>query len=130
MNLFDYANGIDVSAEKDVVSGIRLHNLEIYNWGTFDKNIWKFNMDGKTSLLTGDSGSGKSTIVDALITLLVPPKKIIYNRAADASAKERTDRSYVLGYYGRKYSYEGKGKPEALRQEKIHIQLFWVHSKI
>lgn len=100
------------------MTGIRLHNLEIYNWGTFDKKVWKFNPDGHTSLLTGDSGSGKSTIVDALSTLLVPPRKLAYNKAADASAKERTVKSYVLGYYGRKYSHDGKGKPEKLRDEK------------
>ena len=98
--------------------GIRLHNLEIYNWGTFNKSIWRFNLDGHTSLLTGDSGSGKSTIVDALSTLLVQPRRLAYNKAADASAKERTAKSYVLGYYGRKYADEGKGKPEKLRDEK------------
>ena len=98
--------------------GIRLHNLEIYNWGTFDKAIWKFNLHGNTSLLTGDSGSGKSTIVDALTTLLVEPRRLAYNKAADASARERTAKSYVLGYYRRKYTHEGKGKPEKLRNEK------------
>ena len=100
------------------VLGIRLHNLEIYNWGTFDKAIWRFNPEGHTALLTGDSGSGKSTIVDALSTLLVQPRRLAYNKAADASAKERTAKSYVLGYYGRKYAHEGKGKPEKLRDEK------------
>ena len=100
------------------LSGIRLHNLEIYNWGTFNKSVWRFTLNGHTSLLTGDSGSGKSTIVDALSTLLVPPRKLAYNKAADASAKERTAKSYVLGYYGRKYADEGKAKPEKLRDEK------------
>ena len=100
------------------VLGIRLHNLEIYNWGTFDKAIWRFNPEGHTALLTGDSGSGKSTIVDALSTLLVQPRRLAYNKAADASAKERTAKSYVLGYYGRKDAHEGKGKPEKLRDEK------------
>lgn len=95
--------------------GIRLHNLEVYNWGTFHKKAWNFSLEGYTSLLTGTSGSGKSTLVDALITLLVPPRKVAYNKAADASSKERSVKSYVLGYYGRKYSLEGRGKPEALR---------------
>ncbi|WP_099468742.1 ATP-binding protein [Konateibacter massiliensis] len=116
MNLFDFINGINPTIDTDVVSGIRLHNLEVYNWGTFDKDVWNFTLNGNTSLLTGDSGAGKSTIVDALTTLLVPPQKIAYNKAADASAKERNTKSYVLGYYGRKYAFEGKGKPEALRE--------------
>lgn len=99
----------------NVPSGTRLSKLEVYNWGTFDQKAWSFNTDGKTALLTGDSGSGKSTLVDALTTLLLPPRKISYNKAADASAKERNNKSYVLGYYGRKYNLEGRGKPEALR---------------
>lgn len=115
MNLFDLIDKIDLSTNADVMSGIRLHKLEIYNWGTFDKSVWSFTPNGNTSLLTGESGSGKSTIVDALTTLLVSPQKTAYNKAADASAKERTVKSYVLGYYGRKYAFEGKGKPEALR---------------
>ncbi len=102
------------------LSGFRLHKLEVYNWGTFDKSVWTFNPNGKTALLTGDSGSGKSTLVDALTTLLVPPRKISYNKAADASAKERNAKSYVLGYYGRKYNIEGRGKPEALRENNCY----------
>ena len=40
-----------------------------------------------TSLLTGDIGSGKSTLVDALTTLLLPAHKIAYNKAAGAESK-------------------------------------------
>lgn len=120
MSLFDIdslgeSNKVNNFEINSVQEGVRLHKIEVLNWGTFDKHIWSFTPNGKTSLLTGDSGSGKSTIVDALTTLLVPPRKISYNKAADASAKERNAKSYVLGYYGRKYSLEGKGKPEALR---------------
>jgi uncharacterized protein YPO0396 len=43
--------------------------------------------------------SGKSTLVDAITTLLVPPQKIAYNKAAGADTRERTLRSYVLGHY-------------------------------
>ena len=62
--------------------GFRLLRLEVYNWGTFDKHIWSLDIDGDTALLTGDVGSGKSTLVDSIITLLVPPKKVTYNKAA------------------------------------------------
>lgn len=95
--------------------GFRLLRLEVYNWGTFDKHIWSLDIDGDTALLTGDVGSGKSTLVDSIITLLVPPKKVTYNKAADASAKERNLASYVRGYYGQKRSESGAGTPEALR---------------
>ena len=54
---------------------------------------------GTTALLTGDIGSGKSTLVDAITTLLLPAHKISYNKAAGAATRERTLRSYVEGHY-------------------------------
>ena len=56
-------------------------------------------LDGRNALLTGDIGSGKSTLVDALTTLLLPAHRISYNKAAGADARERTLRSYVHGHY-------------------------------
>ena len=38
--------------------GFRLSYVEIYNWGTFDEQIWKLQPNGKNSLLTGANGSG------------------------------------------------------------------------
>ncbi len=79
--------------------GYRLHHVEVFNWGTFDKRVWRLSSGGDTSLLTGDIGSGKSTLVDAVTTLLLPAHKISYNKAAGAESKERTLRSYVEGHY-------------------------------
>jgi uncharacterized protein YPO0396 len=80
-------------------AGFRLRRLEVYNWGTFDGRVWALEPGGHNALLTGDIGSGKSTLVDALTTLLVPPAKIAYNKAAGAEARERSLRTYVLGVY-------------------------------
>ena len=80
-------------------AGFRLAALEVLNWGTFHKNIWVATPGGDNSLLTGDIGSGKSTLVDGLTTLLVPSQKITYNKAAGAETKERNLTSYVRGYY-------------------------------
>ena len=114
MNLFDQVQ--DETAYKyGVQTGFRLKKLEVYNWGTFDGKVWSFLPQGETSLLTGDVGSGKSTLVDALTTLLVSPRKVTYNKAADAGAKERTVNSYVRGYFGQKKGSEGNGQPDALR---------------
>ena len=97
-------------------SGFRLQKLEVYNWGTFTDQVWSLNLDGKNGLLTGDIGSGKSTLVDAITTLLVPANKIDYNKAAGAGKKERDLRSYVLGYYkSERNEATGKSKPVALR---------------
>ncbi len=125
MDLFSMSDGIE-SAEPAPL-GFRLQRLEVYNWGTFHDKVWTLNLEGDTSLLTGDVGSGKSTLVDAVITLLVPPKKVTYNQAADASAKERNLRSYVLGYYGQK-SLEGGlgGRPESLRDRNSYSVLLGV----
>jgi uncharacterized protein YPO0396 len=80
-------------------AGFRLQRIEVYNWGTFHNRVWSLQPDGDNGLLTGDIGSGKSTLVDAVTTLLVPAQRITYNKAAGAEAKERSLRSYVLGYY-------------------------------
>ncbi len=85
--------------QADVRAGFRVQRFEVLNWGTFHKRIWMVPPDGANSLLTGDIGSGKSTLVDGLTTLLVSPQKIVYNKAAGAGTKERSLRSYVRGYY-------------------------------
>ncbi|MGH1449787.1 MAG: ATP-binding protein [Pseudomonadaceae bacterium] len=103
-------------AASDALAGFRLHEFEVYNWGTFHDRVWRFPLHGHNALLTGDIGSGKSTLVDAVTTLLVPAQKIAYNKAAGAEAKERTLRSYVLGYYKSERSEAGlNAKPVALR---------------
>lgn len=82
--------------------GFRLHRLELYNWGTFNKSIRRIEPTGYTSLLTGANGSGKSTIVDALLTLLVPNTIRNYNLASlPEKRRERDEKTYVLGAYGR-----------------------------
>src|SRR6187401_2790392 len=79
--------------------GFRLHSVELLNWGTFHNKIWKIIPNGSNSLLTGDVGSGKSTLVDALTCLIVPHHKITFNKAAGAENKERTLVSYIKGEY-------------------------------
>ncbi|MDT8379195.1 MAG: ATP-binding protein [Desulfotignum sp.] len=52
--------------------------------------------EGYAWLATRDIGSGKSTLVDAVTTLLVPAHRVAYNKVAGADTKERSLRSYVL----------------------------------
>ncbi|AGG90462.1 ATP-binding protein [Rhodanobacter denitrificans] len=100
----------------DTLSGFRLKRLEVLNWGTFDKRVWTLQLDRRNGLLTGDIGSGKSTLVDAITTLLVPAQRIAYNKAAGADSKERTLRSYVLGHYkSERHETTGTAKPVSLR---------------
>src|SRR5260370_534201 len=75
--------------------------------------------NGDNTLLTGDIGSGKSTLVDAITTLLVAPQKIAYNKAAGADARERSLRSYVVGHYKSERGDAG-AKPVALRDDRAY----------
>ena len=96
--------------------GFRLHRLELLNWGTFHQGVRTFRLDGANSLLTGDIGSGKSTVVDAITTLLLPANRIEYNKAAGAQKKERSLMSYVRGFHKSTRSTGGEySKPVALR---------------
>ena len=83
-------------------AGFRLDYMEIYNWGTFHERIFRLAPQGNNALLTGANASGKSTIIDALLTLLVPAKKDrFYNQSSGVEKKgNRTEETYVLGHYG------------------------------
>ncbi|HYG69842.1 MAG TPA: ATP-binding protein, partial [Anaeromyxobacteraceae bacterium] len=58
-------------AASDERTGFRLRRLEVFNWGTFHGRVWQVRADSRNTLVTGEVGSGKSTLVDALTTLLV-----------------------------------------------------------
>ncbi len=111
---------LDFSAD-DSQAGFRLRSLEIFNWGTFHQKVWSLQADGENTLLTGDIGSGKSTLVDAVTTLLVPAHRVAYNKAAGAEARERDLRSYVLGYYKSARQDGGvSSRPVALRDHNSY----------
>jgi uncharacterized protein YPO0396 len=82
-------------------SGFRLERLELWNWGTFHGQAQTLEPGGGWALLVGDNGSGKSTAIDALRTLLVPPRILNYNDASGdgrrPGGRDRTRRSYVRG---------------------------------
>ncbi|MGP7999238.1 MAG: ATP-binding protein [Streptosporangiaceae bacterium] len=109
------------------MTGFRLARLELYNWGTFGGRVWSLGLDGQNALLTGDIGSGKSTIVDAVTTLLLPAQRISYNKAAGADTRERSLRSYVLGYYKtERNEVTGATRPVALRDGSAYSVLVGV----
>jgi len=118
--------GLDFVAD-DALSGFRLARLEVFNWGTFDGRVWTLQLNGKNGLLTGDIGSGKSTLVDAITTLLVPAHRIAYNKAAGADSRERTLRSYVLGHYkSERNEVTGAAKPVSLRDHNSYSVILGV----
>jgi len=111
-------------------TGFRLHRMEVYNWGTFHQSVWQIDPQGDNSLLTGDIGSGKSTVVDAMTTLLVPSQKIIFNKAAGAESKERNLNSYVRGAYkSEKSELTQTSKAVTLRDETSYtVLLAWFYN--
>lgn len=109
-------SALEITTDDDALPGYRLHRVEVFNWGTFDRHIWHLDLDGRTSLLTGDIGSGKSTLVDAISTLLLPAHRIAYNKAAGAGSRERTLRSYVEGHFkSERNEQTGASRPVGLR---------------
>lgn len=114
---------LDFAAD-DARAGFRLQCFEVHNWGTFDRHVWRIEPSGDNALLTGDIGSGKSTLVDALTTLLVPHHRIVYNKAAGADTKERTLYSYLRGEYkSEKDDLTQVAKAVALRDENSYTVL-------
>lgn len=111
----------------DSMNGFRLHQVEILNWGVFDKKIFRISPNGATTLLTGANGAGKTTYVEALLTLLVPERKMRhYNQASGATSRkdERTEESYVMGEIGMKEIGEKSLLNNYLRPQKSKIQSF------
>ncbi len=119
--------GLDYFGE-DRRAGFRLDRLEILNWGTFHQHVWTLRLNGENGLLTGDIGTGKSTLVDAVTTLLVPAHQVTYNKAAGAASRERTLRSYVMGHYKSERAdlSDSSGRPVSLRDKSSYSVILGV----
>ena len=123
---------LEFSPDKST-AGYRLHELSVLNWGTFHNEVYSMCPDGRTSMITGRNGSGKSTIVDALLTLLVPNRVRNYNVASSqAGSRERNERDYVLGAYSEIHdATTGQGRKETLRKpgESYTVLLAWFYNE-
>jgi uncharacterized protein YPO0396 len=96
---------------KSAEAGYRLQYFEAFNWGTFDKEIFRISPQCNTTLITGANGSGKTTFIQGLLTLIVPEKRYRFYE------HQRTEESYVLGEYGDIETEEGR-KKQRLRDDK------------
>jgi uncharacterized protein YPO0396 len=90
-------------------AGYRLHRVELRNWGTFhgDKH-YLLELNGQSTCFTGLNQSGKSTAMDAILTLIVPHEFRHYNVAAtmNEAKRERSIRTYIMGAYSKGQSAE------------------------
>jgi uncharacterized protein YPO0396 len=81
----------------------RLQLIQLVNWGTFNGSFVQ-PVPREGLLVTGPSGSGKSSLLDALGAVLVQPKWLSFNAAAQeggTSDRNRSLVSYVRGAYKR-----------------------------
>lgn len=81
----------------------RLGQIELVNWGTFAGHI-VVDVARTGHLLTGASGSGKSSLLDAIAAVLTPDKWLRLNAAAQDGASRQSDRtlmSYVRGAWSK-----------------------------
>ncbi|MCI4011234.1 ATP-binding protein [Brevibacterium sp. ZH18] len=81
----------------DVGSQWRLSEIQIANWGTFDADIHRIPISHKGHLITGPSGSGKSSLLDGIAAVLTPDKWLRFNVAAQ-TAGSRVDQRSLVSY--------------------------------
>lgn len=93
--------------------------MAMINWGGFHGHH-AFDFDPKSTLLTGGSGTGKSTIMDAYLALMMS-SDIPFNGASNEargrarSPERRNLLSYLRGQYGATADAEGRTKAQVLR---------------
>ena len=87
----------------------RMSRMQVYNWGTFcgyhDFPILQNDADGNPAviMITGESGTGKSTLLDAKTAVLMPYNvrfNAASNRTTKGRARSETERnvySYLMG---------------------------------
>lgn len=107
------------------VAGFKPDYMEVWNWGTFNDKVYRMTPHGNNSLLTGANASGKSTLIDALLALLVPlQNKRFYNQSSGAEKKgNRTDITYFFGNYGQQQEGESGATSLKLRDKSARSVL-------
>ena len=82
----------------DIRSGYRLQELHLYNWGAF-AGRHQAHIDAANTAIIGPTGSGKTTLIDALMTLVCANPR--YNLASTGGHESDRDLvSYVRGASG------------------------------
>lgn len=106
----------------------RMCRMQVYNWGTFcgyhDFPMMESTPDGKPAviMITGESGTGKSTLLDAKTAVLMPYNvrfNAASNRTTKGRARSETERnvySYLLGQQDNEVDETtGEGRERFLR---------------
>ncbi len=97
-DLFDRMDETPDSQRSHSEPSFLLNQLEVFNWGPF-RGLHRAVFDPEGTAIIGPTGSGKTTLVDALMTLLVSLPK--YNLASTGGHEsDRTLMEYVRGVLG------------------------------
>ncbi|MCC8251194.1 ATP-binding protein [Saccharothrix luteola] len=98
----------------------RLESIQLVNWGGFEgRRLIEFDRD--STLMSGASGTGKSTIQDAWLALMQPSDTPFNGASNDAvrgrarSAEQRNLLSYLRGQTDTTEDADGADKPKVLR---------------
>jgi len=93
-----------------------LRSITVFNWGPFNGLHKPAEIDPAGTAVIGATGSGKTTLVDALMTLLVA--RPVYNLASTGGhdKNDRSVTSYVRGVKG--MTDEAGGRDTVLRSGK------------
>lgn len=113
----DAAGNTQVEQDPDVLVQFRLRRLQAYNWGTFH-GVADFPIAHEGYLFVGNSGSGKSTMLDGLAALTTPQRWLSFNAAAREADRSRSDRNlvtYVRGAWARQSNDEQEAVQQFLR---------------
>ncbi|MCC9175854.1 ATP-binding protein [Arthrobacter sp. zg-Y179] len=89
----------------------RLTSVQIVNWGTFD-GAHTIKVDRAGTLLTGDSGVGKSTIFDAMLQVMDARPRMneaAQNNSGTNAEEKRNAFSYMRGRLGTQGTDDGAG---------------------
>lgn len=109
----------DQQDDPDVLAQFRLRRMQVYNWGTFN-GLADFPVAAKGHLFVGSSGSGKSTVLDALAALTTPGSYRHFNAAAMGTERRGTDRNlvtYIRGAWARQSNSERESVQKFLRSD-------------
>ncbi|WP_213571521.1 ATP-binding protein [Rhodococcus sp. USK13] len=94
-----------------------MHSIQITNWGGFDGGGHIMLFDRGKTLVSGAPGTGKSTMLDAYLAVMMPGSRLRFNeasndtggRARDANTGQRTLIDYLRGKSG---EYRERGSAE------------------
>ncbi|MEC3979826.1 ATP-binding protein [Amycolatopsis sp. H20-H5] len=101
----------------------KAETFQLVNWGGFEGRV-RFDFHPGSTLISGASGTGKSTLLDAYIALMMPSDTSFNGASNDAvggrarSAEQRNLLSYLRGQTDTTADADGKEKPKVLRGDK------------